>query len=337
VDVFSRDAVPFHDFGNFGSDHERDNKSGNSVQDHAVRLRINKIKVPVLVIHAVSTLVPLKIYIVCNISILMEKKYTYPIIGAVLIIAVVASAYALHRSVESFRSEFEESLEERFAQFSEKVQEQPPQNRGNIRNVFEFNLMSKEEAEDIKEIAQSDEMVNAILEVLGEHDVEVLQTPMRNIAILRYSSEDHWRVQVTIDTELKRAESITINRGIVPLVFDPQKFMQIAEERIPLHELEHPVLKKITQSDNGAEIVFLTDEGLVTVKVNSEEEVISLVRESAGPFMLLPLFILGISIMAILGIIILLVIISRSKKGKEPTEDTEESENEKEQGDNETE
>jgi hypothetical protein len=267
----------------------------------------------------------------------MEKKYTYLIIGAVLIIAVVASAYALHRSVESFRNEFKESLEEKFAQFPEIVQQQPPQNKRNIRNVFEFNLMSKEEAEDIKEIAESDDMVNAILEVLGEYDVEVLQTPMRNIAVLRYSSENHWRIQVTIDTELKRAESITINRGVVQLVFDPQKFMQIAEEKIPLHELKHPVLKKITQSDDGAEVVFLTDEGLVTVKVNSEEEVISLVKESAEPFMLLPLFIIGISIIAILGIIILLVIISRSKKGKEPTEDTEESEGEEEQGDNETE
>lgn len=227
----------------------------------------------------------------------MEKKY-YLIAGA-LLAAVVVSVYFL-----SEMSHKVEEFHELQLQFPEEAGERITFHRQNIRH-FEFNLLTEEEVEQVKQIAQSDEVVSAVLHVLGDPEGEIFKGPVGSIAILRYSSEDQWNMQVVVDLDTERVESVTLNRGVIPLVLDPKKLMQIVEKEVHLEEFGTPVLKKVTQAGEDAEIVFLTDEGVVTVKLNMEEgKVRGLARESLKPFIWWPLILLVFVIVAGVAIVL---------------------------------
>ncbi|MBU7030212.1 MAG: hypothetical protein HXS48_24980 [Theionarchaea archaeon] len=253
----------------------------------------------------------------------MKRKYKYFIGSVILIAAFITSLYVLYRQAEYFNEEFQEKLTE------EKVPGIPikvpfPEN---IRSVFEFNVLTEEEEEQAETIAQSDEVVNAILHVLGDTEVEAYRGPVRGRATLKYSSEKEWMLQVTVNLDSQRVESITLTRGIIPMVINPKELVQIAEKEFPRNEFGTPFLRKVDQSDEGAEVVFLTDKGTVIVRVNQEEgKVVHLEKHAArAHFWWLWWFILPIGI--VVGVAILLVVLKRRSEAEpeeEPLEELEE-------------
>ncbi|KYK29524.1 MAG: hypothetical protein AYK19_05120 [Theionarchaea archaeon DG-70-1] len=252
----------------------------------------------------------------------MKRKYKYFIGSVILIAAFITSLYVLYRQAEYFNEEFQEKLTE------EKVPGIPikvpfPEN---IRSVFEFNVLTEEEEEQAETIAQSDEVVNAILHVLGDTEVEAYRGPVRGRATLKYSSEKEWMLQVTVNLDSQRVESITLTRGIIPMVINPKELVQIAEKEFPRNEFGTPFLRKVDQSDEGAEVVFLTDKGTVIVRVNQEEgKVVHLEKHAARAHFWWLWFILPIGI--VVGVAILLVILKRRSEAEpeeEPLEELEE-------------
>lgn len=255
----------------------------------------------------------------------MKRKYKYFIGSVILIAAFATSLYVLYRQAEYFNKEFEEKLTE------EKVPAIPikvpfPEN---IRSVFEFNVLTEEEEEQAETIAQSDEVVNAILSVLGDTEVEAYRGPVRGRATLRYPSEKEWMLQVTVNLESQKVESITLTRGIIPMVINPKELVQIAEKEFPRNEFGTPFLRRVDQSDEGTEVVFLTDKGTVIVRVNEEEgKVTHLEKHVARAHFWWLWFILPIGI--VVGVAILLVILKRKSDAEpeEPLEELEEGQHE---------
>ncbi|MBU6996162.1 MAG: hypothetical protein HXS41_00875 [Theionarchaea archaeon] len=132
-----------------------------------------------------------------------------------------------------------------------------------------FAELSQEEMDQAQDIAQSDAMVAAILQQFGEQAPEVFGGPSGKVAILRYSSEE-WVAQVTVDLEEREVVAVTLNKGILPPT-DVVTLIHLAEREVPVQAFGTPLLRKISSSGEGAEVVFLTDKGTVEIRVNGEQ------------------------------------------------------------------
>lgn len=250
----------------------------------------------------------------------MEKKYIYGIVGAILIISVIASAYLLQQRI--FPAEFERMVEEKQLKemVTEKVELRMKEKVQELKLTFGFDVLTGEQAENAKTIAQSDEMLHAVLQVMGDTEVEVYKGPVDRIAVLRYSSQNQWMLQATVDLEIGRVDSIMLTRGVAPLVFDPKKLVQIAEQEFPAKEFGVPYLKKVVQKGENGEVVFLTDKGTVTVRIDMEAgKILALQKEPVKPYFLWGWLILILGI--VVSAIILFVVWGR--KGKKTTEGEE--------------
>lgn len=244
------------------------------------------------------------------------NKYHYAAIGAVLVISVVAAAYFLHHSRE-FRGEFPEGIREKMPH-SEQLVELRAQ-REDIRKLFEFSLLTEEDLEKAQEIAQSDEMTNAILQVLGEYQVESYMGPL-GTAILRYTSEE-WDLKVMVNLNTQTVESLSLNKWMPPLGPNPQKLVQIAQQNLSEKDFDKVHIGKVFQSGENAEVVLLTDKGTYTVTIDVKEgKVVDLKEEPARGLFWWPWPILIVS--GLLLFAIFLAIWKRRKSGKE--KDTEE-------------
>lgn len=70
---------------------------------------------------------------------------------------------------------------------------------------------------------------------------------------------------------------------MVPLGLNLKEAMEIAEKRFSQNEFGKPLMGKISQSGKNAEVVFLTEEGTVTVTIDLEEEkVVNLEKQEKG-------------------------------------------------------
>ena len=242
------------------------------------------------------------------------NKYHYAAIGAVMVISVVAAAYFLQHARE-FRGEFPEGIREKMPH-SEKLVELRAQ-REDIRKLFEFSLLTEEDVEKAQEIAQSDDMTNAILQVLGEYRVESYMGPF-GTAILRYFSEE-WDLQVVVNLNTRTVESLSLNKGMPPLGPNPQKLVQIAQQNLPQKDFDKVHIGKVFQSGENAEVVLLTDKGTYTVTIDVKEgKVVDLKEEPARGLFWWPWPVLIVS--GLLLFAIFLAIWKRRKSGKE--EDT---------------
>ncbi|MGC1121383.1 MAG: hypothetical protein WBA22_09835 [Candidatus Methanofastidiosia archaeon] len=132
-----------------------------------------------------------------------------------------------------------------------------------------FSKLSQEAIDEAQDIAHSDTVVAAVLQRLGECTPEVFGGPSERVAVLRYSS-DEWVAQVTVDLEKDEVVAVTLNKGILPLA-DIQPLVLVAEREVPIKVIGAPLLRKVSPSREGAEIVFLTDEGTVEIRVNGEQ------------------------------------------------------------------
>lgn len=257
----------------------------------------------------------------------MKRKYLYFIGGAILIAAFISSVYVIYRQSEYLHEGFQEKFEEGEIPSPERMKDRFHEQKETLKSVFEFNVLTTEAGEDAEVIAQSDEVVNAILQVLGDTEVEAYRGPVKGRAILKYTSEKEWMLQVMVNLDSQRVESITLTRGIMPLVVNPKELVQIAEKEFPRNEFGTPFLRKVAQSDEGAEVVFLTDKGSVIIRVNPEEgRVIGLEKHAArAPFRwVLPI----LAVAAVVGILVLLVALRRGPESVEAEEVEGEAEEE---------
>jgi hypothetical protein len=153
-----------------------------------------------------------------------------------------------------------------------------PQNFNVLREVNEqvkkeigfrpFGELSQEASDKAQDIANSDPVVAAVMQRLGECTPEVFGITDR-VTILRYSS-DEWVAQVTVDLEKEEVVAVTLNKGMLPLA-DVQPLVHVAERHVPVKMIGTPLLRKVSPSREGAEVVFLTDQGTVEIRVNGEE------------------------------------------------------------------
>ncbi|MBU7013673.1 MAG: hypothetical protein HXS52_04135 [Theionarchaea archaeon] len=132
-----------------------------------------------------------------------------------------------------------------------------------------FSELSSEGIEEAQTIAHSDTVVAAVLQRLGECTPEVFGGPSGRIAVLRYTSEE-WVAQVTVDLEEDEVVAVTLNKGILP-PSDLLTLVHLAEREVPVHVVGTPLLRKVSPSREGAEVVFLTDEGTIEIRVNGEQ------------------------------------------------------------------
>jgi hypothetical protein len=132
-----------------------------------------------------------------------------------------------------------------------------------------FNNLSQEAVDKAQDIANSDPVVAAVLERLGECTPEVFGGPSERVAVLRYSS-DEWVAQVTVDLEKSEVVAVTLSKGILSPA-DIQPLVHVAEREVPIKVIGAPVLRKVSPSREGAEVVFLTDQGTVEIRVNGEQ------------------------------------------------------------------
>lgn len=207
------------------------------------------------------------------------NKY-YLVIGVLAVASLIVAAYFLQQLTVEYDGEFLKELEEERHMYAEteKIRAQ----KQDIRKMFEFTSLEKEKAEEAQQIAQSDDITHAVLQVLGEYEVEASRGPL-TMVILRYSSPEEWVLHVTVNMEKKRVESISATRGMVPLGLNLKEVMEIAEKRFSQNEFGKPLMGKISQSGKNAEVVFLTEEGTVTVTIDLEEEkVVNLEKQEKG-------------------------------------------------------
>lgn len=249
----------------------------------------------------------------------MEKKYRYLIAGAALVAFIIVSVCVAEYSTGYFRNRFQERFEGVQEGQPQPIELRFPEQREAIRRMLEFASLEEEEAEQARQIAQSDEVVHAILQVIGDAEVAAYRGP-NGTAILRYSPEKEWTLQVTVNVKTERVESVTANRGVFGLVLDPREIMQIAEKEFSQKEFGMPVLRRVSPSGEDAEVVFLTDKGAVTVRVDMEErKVISLREEAEEPFIQWLWIIWGILLVAVVAIIVIAVMKSRRRSQGEPS------------------
>ena len=221
----------------------------------------------------------------------MEKKAGYLIAGVVLAAFVIASVYVIPRMSEHFTAEYDEVqsiLEKERAKHLEGTELRFVEGPGDFRGMFVgINLLDEETREKAEQIAHSDEVVNAVLQVVGDTELQAHRGLLGQIAILNYSSERKWSVQVTVNIKTEEVESVVVNRNVIPLIFNPTGIVQIAEKEFPPGEIGAPLLKKVTPSGEDVEVVFLTKKGTYTVTVNPEEgKTIHLEKETMRPFFL---------------------------------------------------
>ena len=241
----------------------------------------------------------------------MEKKYRYLIAGAAVVAFIIVSVCIAHYSVDTFRDRFQEQYEEAREGHPGQIEVQFPEQREVIRRMLEFASLEGEAAEQAEKIAQSDEMVHAILQVIGDADITAYRGP-NGTAILRYSPENEWTLQVIVNMKTQRVESVTANRSVLSLVLDPREIMQIAEKELSHKEFGMPVLRRVSPSGEDAEVVFLTDKGAVTVRVDMEErKVISLREEGGEPLAPWLCIIWGALLVAVVAVIVVAVMKSR--------------------------
>ncbi len=192
-----------------------------------------------------------------------------------------------------------------------------------VRHLLEPAPLTGERVEEAKAIAASDEMVSTILQALDEPESEVLG-PVDTIAALRYVS-DEWIVHVMVDIEDQKVISISLNKDMIPLMVSPEHLVQIAEKEFPRHEFGPPILRKVIQRGEDGEVVFLTDDGTVTIRVDPRRgEVIGLEREYERH----PFWLLRIIPAAVLAVIVAAVILYKRKSKQQSTEEEPEVEEE---------
>lgn len=222
------------------------------------------------------------------------NKYHYILIGVVSIAALIGVGYILHQR-QGFGGEFQEKLKEKEMIQSPEIREKIEELRSHkedIRKMIEFTPLTEEDVEEAQRIAQSDDMINAILQVLDEYDVGTVRGPM-DMVVLRYSSEKEWVLQVVVSLDSQTVESASLTRGITPGI-DPQKLMEIAEKNFPMQRLGPPVMRKVFQSGNNTEVVYLTDEGTYRMKIDvDQEKIVDLKEERLRAFQWLPWIVLG--------------------------------------------
>lgn len=175
--------------------------------------------------------------------------------------------------------------------------------------------LTEEEAAEVKAIVESDDVIKAILQVVGEADTEVFKGPA-DTALYKYTSEE-WVIQVTVNLETQKVMAVSMNKGRIPLIVNPQNLVQIAEREFHTKELGTPFLKKVYQSDGDGEVIFLTDEGTITVKIDLEEgKVIEFEKTSVKPSFRWfgPFFIFVI--MAAVAVAVVIVLIKRKSTAR---------------------
>ncbi|MBU7017576.1 MAG: hypothetical protein HXS44_08705 [Theionarchaea archaeon] len=251
----------------------------------------------------------------------MEKKYRYLIAGAALVAIIISSVCIAEYSTGYFRDRFQERFEGIRQGQPQEIELRFPEQREAIRRMLEFVSLEEEEAEQAKQIAQSDEVVHAILQVIGDAEVSAYRGP-NGTAILRYSSDKDWILQAAVNMKTERVESVTANRGVLTLVLDPREIVQIAEKEFSQKEFGMPVLRRVAPSGEDAEVVFLTDKGAVTVRVDLEErKVISLREEAEEPFFQWLWIIWGVLLVAVVAVIVAAVMKGRKKSQEEPLDE----------------
>ena len=237
----------------------------------------------------------------------MKKEYKVILISALVVASVIIAVYIVYPLMDN------RALQKEYA----------------MSKLFKPSSLTGEQAEEAKTVATSDEMVNAILQVLGEPEIEVLEGSADRTAILRCVSEE-WIVQMMVDLEDQKIISVSLNKGMIPLVINPRDLVQIAEREFPRKEFGPPLLRKVVQKGEGGEVVFLTDKGTVTIRVDLKEgKVIGLEKELARQ----SLWRLGIILAAVIAVIVGIVLYERKSKSQRIKEESEIEEESEVQGD----
>ncbi len=257
-----------------------------------------------------GTIVPPKAYIDVSASVTcgtMKKEHKVILISALVVASVIIAAYIVYPFMDN------RALQKEYA----------------MSQLFTPPSLTEEQTEEAKAVATSDEMANTILQMLGEPELEVLGGAAERIAILRSVSEE-WIVQMTVDLEDEKVISVSLNKGMIPLVINPRDLVQIAEREFPRKEFGPPLLRKVVQKGEDGEVVFLTGKGIVTIRVDlKEEKVIGLEKELVRQ----SLWRLGIVLAAVIAVIVGIVLYerkSRSQRIKEELEVEKKSEIEEE-------
>ncbi len=258
---------------------------------------------------------PQNLYRCCPLVIrgIMKKVYKLILVTALVVAVSTAAVY----TVVFFGKEFQ-SLEEKQYNLQQQFMHRP------VAPHLRTPLTEEEEAE-VETIVESDDVVNAVLQVLGEADIEVFRGPADTV-LYKCTSEE-WVIQVTVSLETQKVIAVSMNKGMIPLVINPQNLVQIAEKEFPPKEFGTPVLKKVVQTNGDGEVVFLTDEGTVTVKIDLDEgKVIEFEKISTRPsFWRSGLFFIFV-IMAAVVVAVVLALIKRKRESQKTEKPESESE-----------
>jgi hypothetical protein len=244
----------------------------------------------------------------------MKKVYKL-----MLVCVVIASAVAVYAVVST--PENLQLLEEQRTTMKELHKEQRQQFR---YPLGQYVSLTEEEAAHVETIVESDAVVAAVLNVLGEHDTDVVQGPA-GTALYKCTSEE-WVMQVVVDLETQNVMAVSMNKGKTPLIADPQQLVHIAEEEFHSKGFGKPYMKKVVQSNGDGEVVFLTEDGIITIKIDLEEgTVINLEKTVGSPLWRVgPLFV--VLIVAVVIAVVIVLIERQRKSQRDSKENTAEPE-----------
>lgn len=240
----------------------------------------------------------------------MRKEYKISICVLLVASAIIAVCYAVYPKTEH-RTALQEGA---VIQLPEPDPLPSEQVESAVIQLPEPVPLRGERVEKAKAIARSDEMVNAILQVVGESEIEVFGTPSDTIATLRCGS-DEWTVRVMVDLEDQNIISVSLD----PVSLDsswpeehPMCLVQIGEMKVPHIEVGEPFMRVIQRGEEG-EIVFVTEKGTFTIRVDFKEgKVIGLERE----FERRPFWPIGIICAVVIVTIVGVVLYKRKSKSK---------------------
>ena len=246
--------------------------------------------------------------LVCGI---MKKVYKL-----ILVIGVIASAVAVYVVFTPENLQYRQEQRTKMKELHREQRQQfhsPP---------GQYMSLTEEEEAKVESIVESDGVVAAVLTVLGECDTFLFKGPA-GTALYKCVSEE-WVMQVIVDLESGTIMTVSMNKGKAPVIADPQHLVQIAEKEFYSKGFGKPYMKKVVQSNGDGEVTFLTEDGIVTIKIDLEEGTVIDLEKTVNPplWRIGPLFI-GVVVVVVIGVILL---IERKKKSQKDGPEAKEPE-----------